>query len=36
MAEVVLYFTMSLDGFMAGPKISRQDPLGIHGEDLHN
>jgi dihydrofolate reductase len=36
MADVVLYFTMSLDGFVAGPKISRQDPMGIHGEDLHN
>lgn len=36
MADVVLYFTMSLDGFVAGPKISRQDPMGIHGEELHN
>jgi len=36
MADVVLYFTMSLDGFVAGPKISRQDPMGVHGEELHN
>jgi dihydrofolate reductase len=36
MANVILYFTMSLDGFVAGPKISRQDPMGIHGEELHS
>jgi dihydrofolate reductase len=36
MADVVLYFTMSLDGFVAGPKISRQNPMGIRGEELHN
>ena len=32
---VVLYFTMSLDGFVAGPGISRTDPMGIGGEALH-
>jgi dihydrofolate reductase len=32
---VVLYFTMSLDGFVAGPAISRDDPMGINGENLH-
>ena len=36
MADVVLYFTISLDGFVAGPRISQQDPMGIHGEDLHS
>jgi dihydrofolate reductase len=36
MADVVLYFTMSLDGFVAGPKVSQQDPMGVHGENLHN
>ena len=36
MADVVLYFTISLDGFVARPRISQQDPMGIHGEDLHN
>jgi dihydrofolate reductase len=35
MATVVLYFTMSLDGFVAGPRISRQDPMGVGGEALH-
>jgi len=28
-------FTVSLDGFGAGPEQSRQDPLGQGGEDLH-
>jgi len=27
--------SMSLDGYMAGPNQSREDPLGEGGEDLH-
>lgn len=33
---VVLYFSMSLDGFVAGPQISRENPMGIGGESLHD
>jgi dihydrofolate reductase len=35
MGRVVLHFSMSLDGFVAGPDISREHPLGIGGERLH-
>jgi dihydrofolate reductase len=28
-------FSISLDGFAAGPRQSLQDPLGVGGEDLH-
>jgi dihydrofolate reductase len=28
-------FTISLDGYGAGPRQSREDPLGVGGEDLH-
>lgn len=30
-----LNITMSLDGFVAGPNQTLEDPLGEHGEDLH-
>lgn len=33
---VVLYFSMSLDGFVAGPQISREHPMGVGGESLHD
>ena len=33
---VVLYFSISLDGYVAGPDISRPYPMGIGGEALHN
>jgi dihydrofolate reductase len=36
MGKVVLDITMSLDGFIAGPDISRENPLGKGGERLHN
>jgi dihydrofolate reductase len=32
---VVLYFSISLDGFVAGPNISREHPLGVGGEAMH-
>jgi dihydrofolate reductase len=35
MAHVTAHFSMSLDGFMAGPDQTRQDPLGAGGEELH-
>lgn len=33
---VVLCFSMSLDGFVAGRDISRENPLGVGGEALHD
>ena len=35
MSKVIADITMSLDGFIAGPEISRQHPLGKKGERLH-
>jgi dihydrofolate reductase len=35
MSKVRLTMTMSLDGFVAGPDQSEQNPLGIGGEELH-
>ena len=35
MARITLDISMSLDGFVAGPDPSMEDPLGKHGEDLH-
>ena len=36
MARLLAYgFTISLDGYGAGPRQSREDPLGVGGEDLH-
>lgn len=35
MANVRLRISMSLDGFVAGPKQSVQEPLGVGGESLH-
>jgi dihydrofolate reductase len=35
MTEVLLEITMSLDGFVAGPDASLEDPLGIGGMALH-
>jgi dihydrofolate reductase len=35
MAKVVLHFSMSLDGFVAGPDVSVEQPLGAGGERLH-
>jgi dihydrofolate reductase len=35
MSKLRLNITMSLDGFVAGPHQSEQDPLGVGGEELH-
>ncbi len=35
MPLVTAHFTISLDGFMAGPDQTEQDPLGVRGEELH-
>jgi dihydrofolate reductase len=35
MSKVILSITMSLDGFIAGPDISEENPLGIGGPILH-
>lgn len=35
MPLITAHFTMSLDGFMAGPDQTQEHPLGIGGEDLH-
>jgi dihydrofolate reductase len=36
MAKLKLNLTMSLDGFVAGPDQSREQPLGVGGEQLHD
>src|SRR5687767_13842042 len=36
MAMVILSFSMSLDGFVAGPDVSRKEPMGVGGERLHD
>jgi hypothetical protein len=35
MGKVVLDISTSLDGFVAGPSPSLEDPLGAGGEQLH-
>lgn len=36
MSRVVLSFSMSLDGYIAGPSVSIRDGMGIGGERLHH
>ncbi|HSE29710.1 MAG TPA: dihydrofolate reductase family protein [Candidatus Saccharimonadales bacterium] len=36
MSKIILEITMSLDGFVAGPSISAEHPLGKGGERLHD
>jgi len=36
MPLVTAHFTISLDGFMAGPDQTQAEPLGVGGEDLHH
>ena len=36
MSKLKLNITMSIDGFVAGPNQSPENPLGIGGEELHN
>ena len=33
---IVSWFSLSLDGYGAGPRQSREDPLGVGGEALHD
>src|SRR5689334_1060539 len=35
MGKVILNITVSLDGFIAGEQISKENPLGINGPLLH-
>ena len=35
MAKLRLNITMSLDGFVAGPDQSEEDPIGVGGQELH-
>lgn len=35
MSKVILDMSMSLDGFIAGPNVSRDYPMGVNGESLH-
>lgn len=35
MGKVMFEISMSLDGFVAGPNQSEENPLGVGGEDLH-
>ena len=36
MGMVTFHVAVSLDGYMAGPDQSLEEPLGVGGEDLHN
>ena len=33
---VVLYFSISLDGYVAGPYVGKEHPMGVGGEALHD
>jgi len=35
MTKVVLDMSMSLDGFIAGPNVGKEYPMGMNGENLH-
>jgi dihydrofolate reductase len=35
MGKVILDMSMSLDGFIAGPNVGKEYPMGVHGENLH-
>jgi hypothetical protein len=35
MSELRFFISMSLDGYVAGPNQSAEDPLGVGGEQLH-
>jgi dihydrofolate reductase len=36
MTKITCHMSMSLDGFVAGPDQSRDDPLGVRGLELHH
>ena len=35
MTKITCHMSMSLDGFVAGPDQSRENPLGVRGLELH-
>src|SRR3954471_18735319 len=35
MPKVTAHLSISLDGFVAGPHQTREEPLGVRGEELH-
>jgi hypothetical protein len=35
MTRTTCHLTISLDGFLAGPRQTREEPLGVGGERLH-
>ena len=35
MSKVIVDVSVSLDGFMAGPNVSNEDPMGVRGHRLH-
>jgi dihydrofolate reductase len=35
MPQVTAHLSISLDGYVAGPHQTREEPLGVRGEDLH-
>src|SRR4029453_5009983 len=35
MLKVTAHLSISLDGYVAGPRQTREEPLGVLGEDLH-
>lgn len=36
MSKVILAFSISLDGFVAGPNVGEENPMGVGGEQLHD
>ncbi|MCT2584987.1 dihydrofolate reductase family protein [Actinophytocola gossypii] len=36
MSRVLVFKSMSLDGYVAGPNVSADDPMGVGGERLHD
>lgn len=35
MAQIIISFTMSLDGYVTGPNVSARDAMGVGGDRLH-
>ena len=35
MPKVTAHVSISLDGYIAGPHQTREEPLGVRGEELH-
>ena len=36
MSKIILSISLSLDGFIAGPEISQENPMGLNGKLLHS